>query len=81
MSPTKESVVQAVLELPEEDARKALSYIRSLHAGRERGRLRARLATHPAITLPSDDSGGFSDVAPVQGKGIPASELLVRERR
>jgi hypothetical protein len=81
MSPTRESVVQAVLELPEEEARKALAYIRSLHGGRGRGGLRARLAAHPAITLPTGDSSALPDLAPVQGTGIPASEILVRERR
>ena len=81
MSPTKESLLQAVEGLSEDEARRTLAYVQSLRATEERARVRARLAGRPAIRVPSDDSGGFRDFAPIQCKGIPASELLIRDRR
>ena len=81
MSPVKESLVQAVQGLSDEEAQRALAYVESLHAKDALGRLRARLAGHPAITLPAVDRIEFRHVEPIQGKGIPASELLVRDRR
>jgi hypothetical protein len=81
MSPTKESLLQAVEGLSEEEARRALAYINSLHAADERTRVRARLTSHPAIRVPSEDADGFREFTPIQCTGIPASELLIRDRR
>ncbi len=80
MSPTKESLLQAVESLSEDEARRALAYVQSLHATEERARVRARLANHPAIRVPSEDADGFRAFAPIQCKGIPASELVIRGR-
>ncbi|MBM4041186.1 MAG: hypothetical protein FJ290_22010 [Planctomycetes bacterium] len=81
MSPIKESLLEAVRGLSDEEAKRALVYVQSLHEGSALARLRARLAGHPAITLPAVDEIAFRDVEPIEGKGILASELLVRERR
>jgi hypothetical protein len=81
MSPVKESLLQAVQGLSDEDARRALAYVQSLQANDALGRLRARLAGHPAIAMPAADTVAFRDVEPIEGKGILASELLVRDRR
>ena len=81
MSPIKESLLEAVQGLSDEEAERALAYVQSLHEDSTLARLRARLAGHPAITLPAVDAIAFRDVEPIEGKGILASELLVRDRR
>ena len=81
MSPIKESLLEAVQGLSDEEAQRALAYVEALHARDALGRLRARLAGHPAITLPAVDAIAFRDVEPIEGRGILASELLVRDRR
>ena len=40
-----------------------------------------RLGNDPTFTFPSKEGGEFSEVRPVQGKGIAASHLLTRDRR
>ncbi len=81
MSATKESLLKAVETLSEDEARRALAYVQSFNATGERARVRARLAGHPAIRVPSAHTGGFRDFTPIQCKGVPASEVLIRDRR
>ena len=81
MSPIKESLLKAVEGLSDEEAERALAYVQSLHESSPLARLRACLAGHPAITMPAVDAIAFRDVEPIEGKGILASELLVRDRR
>jgi hypothetical protein len=38
------------------------------------------LQDNPNFRLPSKDFKGFKDVVPIKGKGIPASELIIRDR-
>ena len=40
-----------------------------------------RLGNDPAFKLPAKEGGAFPEVKPVQGKGIDASQLLMRDRR
>jgi|SaaInl7_200m_RNA_FD_contig_41_54556_length_487_multi_3_in_0_out_0_1 hypothetical protein len=40
-----------------------------------------RLGNDPTFTFPAKEGGAFSEVRPVQGKGIAASHLLTRDRR
>ncbi len=81
MSPIKESLLEAVQGLSDDEAKRALAYVHSLHERSALARLRARLAGHPAIALPDVDAITFRDVEPIEGRGILASELLVRDRR
>jgi hypothetical protein len=81
MSPIKESLLKAIRGLSDEEAKRALAYVQSLHESSALARLRARLAGHPAITLPAVDAIAFRDVEPIEGRGVLASELLVRDRR
>ena len=39
------------------------------------------LGNDPAFKLPAKEGGAFPEVKPVQGKGISASHLLMRDRR
>ncbi len=40
-----------------------------------------RLAHDASFIVPTDASKGFAAVNPIQGKGIAASEVLIRDRR
>lgn len=40
-----------------------------------------QLEGDPTFRVPQKDLGPFPNVKAVKGKGIPASELLVKERR
>ena len=81
MSPIKESLLEAVQGLSDEEAKRALAYVQSLRESSPLARLRARLAGHPAISIPEVDAIAFREVEPIEGRGILASELLVRDRR
>ena len=81
MSPIKQTLLHAVKDLSEDEAQKAMAYIEALRRNAELARLHERLGGRPDISLPAPQVGGFPDVEPIRGKGVPASELLVRDRR
>lgn len=81
MSSLKESLHDTIETLSDEEARQTLEFIQRL---RKRSRISislARLAGDPAFKVPSEERVIFRLVNPVKGKGIPASRLLVEERR
>jgi hypothetical protein len=47
----------------------------------DKSSLLKRLARHPAIRVPDDETFAFPSVEPIQGDGIPASRLLIEDRR
>ena len=47
----------------------------------ERARILEALSKNPAFDLPSKDFKSFSKFDPIEDDGIPASELLIRDRR
>ena len=40
-----------------------------------------RAAGHPGIGLPDPDAPPFEKIVPIETRGIPASELLIADRR
>jgi hypothetical protein len=76
-----ETLRETVASLSEAEATKALDYIRRLRGEQPDRGLRDLLAGDPAIHVPSTPFARLPAVEPVRGAGIPASELLVRDRR
>jgi hypothetical protein len=81
MRSTSEVLREAVASLSEAEAAKALDYIRRLRADDQDHVLRDLLSGDPAIHAPDKPFAPLPPVEPVRGAGIPASELLVRDRR
>jgi len=87
MASVKESLHEAVGLLTEDQARQVLGVVeRMIEPPLEedtltRRRVLDRLAGDPSFRVPADDAGAFEDFEPVEGPGIPASKLLVADRR
>lgn len=81
MSMIKESLHHTVEQLNDEEAQQVLAFARQLKKEGEISPTLKRLASDPAFEVPSEEGGVFRRIQPIQGKGIPASELLVEDRR
>lgn len=81
MSSTKESLHHAIELLSDEEAHQTLAFIHRLQQKKEPARTLRRLASDPAFHIPSQDLGDFTQVEALHGKGLPASRLLVEDRR
>ena len=81
MSSAKESLHNAIDLLSDEEARQTLAFIQRLQRKKDPSQTLSRLASDPAFQVPSKELGGFHKVEAVHGKGIPASRLLVEDRR
>ena len=85
----KELLVQQVERLSEEDAREVLELVKKKEVSRiapqkpklTREDLIKRAAGHPGIGLPDPDAQPFEKVQPIETRGIPASKLLIADRR
>ena len=80
MPSEKEILVQEVERLSEEDAREVLELLRTKNKP-TREELIRRAAWHPGIHAPDPNAPPFRRVEPIECPGIPASELLIRDRR
>jgi hypothetical protein len=81
MSCTKETLHEAVNSLTDEQAQEALEFVQILRSRADMARLHRVLGHNPAIRVPTKPFSGYRRVEPVKGTGIPASELLIRERQ
>ena len=81
MTSVKQSLYETIEELNEEEALQILEFIRRFQRKKRASQTLERLVDDPAFQVPSEVKKGFLPVEPVQGKGIPASQLLVEERR
>ncbi len=81
MSSVKESLHSTIELLNDEEARQLLDFAQRLRRRDSSSLTLKRLADDPAFEVPSEASGVFRVVEPIQGKGIAASRLLVEERR
>jgi hypothetical protein len=85
----KEILLQEVERLSEEDAREVLELLRTKKTAAvkpekrklTREELIARAAGHPGIHAPDPNAPPFRKIKPIDCPGIPASELLIRDRR
>ncbi len=88
MASAKEILVQEVTRLSEEDAGRVLELLRAAKTtgAKEtpeltREELIRRAAGLPGIRPPDPNAPPFRKVTPISCPGIPASELLIRDRR
>jgi len=88
MASVKEILVQEVERLSEEDARQVLELVRTKKTaavGRRpkltREELIRRAMGRPGIHVPDPDAPPFEKVEPIETRGIPASQMLIADRR
>lgn len=80
MNSTREQLYNKIEMLDDEEIIKVLEFTQNLRKGKKGSLTLKRLADNPTFHVPQVP-GNFPEVEPVHGKGIPASELLVEDRR
>lgn len=81
MSLVKQSLYETLERLDDDKIRLLLALAKDLERRDHKVELLKRLARHPAVQVPEDETFAFSPVEPIQGEGLPASQLLIEERR
>jgi len=81
MASAKDTLRQTVETLSEGEALSALAYLRRLRSQSGHAALFERWAAIPELRLPENPDAVFPPVEPAKGTGIPASELLIQDRR
>jgi hypothetical protein len=85
----KEILVEEVGRLSEEDAQEVLDLLRTKKPGvvtperlqLAREELIKRVSGHPGIRAPHPNARPFRKIEPLECPGMPASELLIHDRR
>ena len=80
MLSVKESLRTTVDSISEEEALRVLSFIEQMRKHPVRSSTLKRLAGDPTFKVPPRKLGAFVKVDPMEGKGTPASRLLVEDR-
>jgi len=80
MRPIKELLHSTIELLGDEEARQTLAFAQRLRTRNVTSLTLKRLARDPAFNVPCKRPT-FRAVEPIEGKGLPASNLLVEERR
>ncbi len=81
MFSVKESLRTTVDSISDEEALRVLSFIEQMRKYPVRSSTLKRLAGDPTFKVPPCKLGAFAKVDPMEGKGAPASRLLVEDRR
>ena len=87
MASTKQSLHDRVEQLTDEQARVVLDWLSSLPpAGAPKQELTReeilrRAADLPGIRVPDPNAPPFEKFEPIKTRGMPASEMLIRDRR
>lgn len=81
MSQVKQSLYETLDRLDDEQARLILAFATNLQKQGKRSRTLERLAQDPAFQVPAQDPPVFPVVEPIQSDGVPASKLLIEDRR
>ena len=81
MDAVKELLRHMIEQMSDAEARQLLELAQHLQHRRDDSLTLKRLATDPAFKVPGNGVRAFRIVEPIQGKGIPASKLLVDNRR
>ncbi|MGA3096097.1 MAG: hypothetical protein ABSF25_06550 [Bryobacteraceae bacterium] len=89
MTSVEEILVQEVARLSEEHAQEVLDLVRAKkkcavtpeRPKLTREELIKRAAGHPGIHAPDPDAPPFEKVEPIETRGIPASRMLIEDRR
>jgi hypothetical protein len=81
MSSLKELLRPMIERMSDAEARQLLEFAQHLRHRRDDSLTLKRLATDPAFKVPGSGARDFYVVAPIHGKGMAASRLLVDDRR
>jgi len=81
MISVKEALRNTVDLLTEEEAYQVWKFTQRMQKQPKVSLTMQRLASDPAFRMPAKGPGPFRRVEPIEGKGIPASKLLVEDRR
>ena len=81
MSSVKKLLQQMIERMSDAEAHQLLDFAIHLQHRRDDSLTLKRLATDPAFKVPGNGARDFHVVAPIHGKGITASRLLVDDRR
>lgn len=81
MTPIKESLYHTIDALNDKEAEQVLAFAQRLQDKGHISPTIQRLANDPAFNLPSEAPNTFRAILPIQGEGIPASELLLKDRQ
>jgi len=81
MSPVKESLLEAIEGLSDAEAQHAIELIHHLKQESELDYLYDVLGDNPSFRPPSRDNPTLEPVEPAETTGIPASQLILRDRR
>lgn len=80
MSTVKDELIKNIHTLPEEDLQKVLSFAQNLAKEKETSSILLELADDPDYVV-NIEKRDFKKVQPTQGKGKPASQLLLEDRK
>jgi hypothetical protein len=80
MNTVKELLHSTIETLTDQEAEAALRLVRGLRA-RDIDAVLHRLAQNPTFEVPPPGERKLRDVQPARGRGRPASELLIEDRR
>jgi hypothetical protein len=81
MNAVKELLWHLIEQMSDTEARQLLEFVQHLQHRRDDSLTLKRLAPDPAFKVPGNGVRAFRIVEPIQGKRIPASKLLVDDRR
>jgi hypothetical protein len=81
MGSAKEDLRTTIEALSEAEAARAMEYIRRLRGRVSREHALGVLARNPDVRIPPAEAGAFALVEPIRGEGVPASRLLIEDRR
>ena len=81
MNSVKELLRAMIARMSDAEAHQLLEFAQHLGHRRDDSLTLKRLATDPAFKLPGSEAQDFPIVAPIHGRGIAASRLLVDDRR
>jgi hypothetical protein len=81
MGSIKEDLRATIEALSDSEAAQAVELIRHLQARASQQRTLELLARNPAVRVPLASRHGFSQVRSIRGEGVPASKVLIEDRR
>ena len=81
MLSAKDSLRTTVDSISDEEALRVLTFIEQMRKHPARSFTLKRLAADPTFKVPPRKLGAFAKVDPLEGKGAPASQLLLEDRR
>ena len=81
MSPVKEELLNEIEELSDKEVKRILAFLHALKGKIATEELLKDLTANGDFYVPRNLPPHFKKVKPAKGKGIPASQLLVQERR